>query len=63
MNLAAEFMNIAAMSLNIADRFKNSGRLPLDFEVVTNSIASVFNYLATVSVDLAAGKGPVASER
>lgn len=63
MNLAAEFMNIAAMSLSIAVMLKNLGRSPFDFKALTNSTASVFNNLATVSVDLAEGKGPVASER
>jgi hypothetical protein len=63
MNLAAVFMNIAPMSLNIAVMFKIVARSPFDFKALTNCTASVFNNLATVSVDLAAGKGPDASER
>jgi|688.fasta_scaffold407169_2 hypothetical protein len=63
MNLAAVFKNIASVSLSIAVVFKNVARSPFDFKALTNSTASVFNNLATVSVGLAAWKGSVTSER
>jgi hypothetical protein len=49
--------------LSIAVVFKNVARSPFDFKALTNSTASVFNNLATVSVGLAAWKGSVTSER